>query len=66
MSLGPKYDVVDSFSLFEASELEVSIVRLPSGEEAIVFEDCTGLPPVIYKWALNMALDWLETKEVLK
>lgn len=53
---------VDSLELFAAMELEVVIYRLPNGEEVIVFEDCTGKPPVIYKWCLDMANEWLRKR----
>ena len=55
----PYGELIDSLELFAAMELDVSIYKLPSGEEAIVFEDCTGKPPVIYKWCLDMANEWL-------
>lgn len=57
-----EYEVVDSLELFAASELEVELLRLPSGEEVVRFNDCTGKPPIIYKWCLDAANEWLEKK----
>ena len=53
---------VDRFELFPAMELDVVIYRFPSGEEVIVFEDCTNGPPVIYKWCFDMANEWLRNR----
>jgi hypothetical protein len=53
---------IDSIELFPAMELEVVIYLLPSGEEVIVFEDCTGKPPILYKWCLDMANEWLSSR----
>lgn len=58
----PEREEVDSLELFPAMELEVVIYRLPSGEEVIVFEDCTGKPPIIYRWCLDIANEWLQTR----
>ena len=55
-------DVIDSHELFPASELEVEICRLPSGEDVIRFVDCTGKPPIIYKWCFEDALHWLASR----
>lgn len=55
-------EIIDSLELFSASELEVMICKLPSGEEVIVFEDCTGEPPIIYKWCMDMANEWLRNR----
>jgi len=52
-------EVLDSLELFQVSELEVEICRLPSGEEVIRFIDCTGEPPIIYKWCFENAVKWL-------
>lgn len=56
------FDVIDSVALLPASELEVQLVKLPSGEVVVRFEDCTGGPPIIYKWCLDAAVEWLRTK----
>ena len=61
--MNPGMEVIDSLELFAASELEILVCRLPSGEEVIVFEDCTGKPPVIYKWCFDMAVDWLKARK---
>ncbi len=55
--------VIDSLELFAATELEVSICRLPSGEEVVVFSDCTEKSPIIYQWCLDMANEWLENRK---
>ena len=57
-----KYEVLDSLELFPATELVVMICRLPNGEEVVVFEDCTGEPPIIYKWCMRIANEWLLDK----
>lgn len=53
---------VDSLELFPATELEVVIYRLKSGEEVVVFEDCTNRSPIIYKWCFDMANEWLQLR----
>jgi len=53
---------IDSLELYSATELEVVIYKLPSGEEVIVFEDCTNKSPIIYKFCLDMANEWLKNR----
>ena len=55
-------EIVDSLELFQVTELEVQLARLPSGELVVRFEDCTGKPPIIYKECLDMANEWLKEK----
>jgi hypothetical protein len=55
-------EVIDSLELHPASELEVQLVRLPSGEVVVRFEDCTGLPPVIYRECFEEAIGWVRQK----
>ena len=55
-------EIVDSHELFPAMELDVQLVKLPSGELVVRFTDCTGLSPIIYGWALKNAVKWLEGK----
>jgi hypothetical protein len=56
-------EIIDSCDLFPAMELEVQAIRLPSGEIVYRFEDCTNNPPLIYKWAFDLAREWIEAKE---
>lgn len=56
-------EVIDSLDLFHANELEVELCRLPSGEEVIRFVDCTGKPPIIYKWCFEAAVKWLAERK---
>ena len=62
----PELEEIDSLELFPAMELEVVIYRMPNGEEVIVFEDCTRKPPIIHKWAFDMANEWLRNRSEKK
>ena len=53
------FEVIASKELFPADELEIEMIRLPSGEKAVRFVNCTGKPPVIYFWALDDAMRWV-------
>lgn len=63
MNIRDNEEIIDSLDLFPAMELEVQIIRLGNGEQAVRFVDCTGLPPTIYKWCLEDAIKWLNTKD---
>lgn len=52
--------VLGSLELYVPTELEVQIVRLPSGERAVRFEDCTGTPPDIYVECFRRAVAWVD------
>ena len=56
------FEVLASYDLFPASELEIQVCRLSSGEEVIRFEDCTGKPPIIYGWCFRLAVLWLSKR----
>ncbi len=56
---------VDRLTLLPATELDVVVYKLPSGEHVVQFQDCTGTSPVIYKWCLDMANEWLNSKPFL-
>ena len=60
--MSQELEVIASHELFAASELEVEVCRLPSGEEIIRFVDCTERPPIIYKWCFDEAVRWLNSR----
>jgi hypothetical protein len=51
--------IVARHELYAAMELEVLIIKLPSGENVLRFEDCTDGPPIIYAWAFRDAVQWV-------
>lgn len=60
------YEVVASLELLPAMELEAQLIKMPSGEEVIRFVDCTGQPPIVYKWCLPMVDNWLKRRVGVK
>jgi len=55
--------LIDKQELFAATELYVYVYKLPSGEEVVIFDDCTEESPVIYMWCLELAQEWLAARK---
>lgn len=56
--------VIDRLELDQATELEVVLIRLSSGQEVVAFGDCTNAStPYIYKDCFLRAVEWLAKRE---